>query len=200
MAGKLARRSQAERREGTRAGLLEAAERLIAERGFAAASLGEIAEAAGVSKGAVYHHFASKDELLLALLDARFDARIAAVDRITGPAAVVEQIPFDRRWNLLFLEFVVRAARDDVFGRKFRRRLERLRERSVAGVERFLDAEGLSTTLAPAELSTAVAALGNGLALEALTAPGTAFDQLYASVLELLVGGLRAAGEEPGAT
>jgi hypothetical protein len=55
-------RTQAERRAATRAELLAAAEELFAERGFSEASLGEIAGLAGVSKGALYHHFLSKDD------------------------------------------------------------------------------------------------------------------------------------------
>ena len=192
MAGKLARRSQAERRAATRAELLDAAERLFAEKGFVTASLAEIAEAAGVSKGAIYHHFATKDELLLALLDSHFQDRIDAVERIRSAEGVVEEIPFDRRWNLLFLEFVVRAARDEVFGKKFRRRLERLRERSAEGVERFLEGQEIASDLSPSDLAAGVAALGNGLAIEGLVGPRASSDALYASLLQVLLRGLEA--------
>ena len=184
------------RRATTRRGLLRAAERLVAERGFAAASLADIAAAAGVSKGAVYHHFQSKDELLLALLDQRFAERIDAAERIAavpGPAAaqrLVEEIPFDRRWNLLFLEFAVRAARDDDFRIEFRRRLERLRVESARRIERFLADQGIESALSPSDLALVVGSLGNGLAIEGLTEPGAATDVLYASVLGLILEGL----------
>jgi AcrR family transcriptional regulator len=58
-----------ERREQTRAGLLDAAERLWAERGIRGASLDDIAGSAGLTKGAVYSNFTGKTDLLLALLD-----------------------------------------------------------------------------------------------------------------------------------
>jgi AcrR family transcriptional regulator len=202
MAGKLAVRTQAERRAATRAQLLSAAERVIAERGFAAASLGEIAESARVSKGALYHHFASKDDLLLTLLDQHFQqwidvsARIGADPADQAPRRMVEEVPFDRRWNLLFLEFVIRAARDHIFARKFRRRLERLRTTSAAAIDELLAREGLSSSLTADELTVAVAALGNGLAIEALIGTRMDRDRLYAAVLELMFRGLTAASDQ----
>ncbi len=48
--------------------ILEAAARVFAERGYASASLDEIAEAAGISKPVIYDHFASKKELQIELL------------------------------------------------------------------------------------------------------------------------------------
>lgn len=62
MAGVKSRRE--EYSEATRAALLAGARRLFAERGYAATSLDEIAAAARVTKGALYHHFANKQALL----------------------------------------------------------------------------------------------------------------------------------------
>lgn len=62
--------SQAERRAATIAAILASARALFAERGFEATSIDDIAEAAGVAKGAVYHHFASKEAIFLDVLDA----------------------------------------------------------------------------------------------------------------------------------
>jgi AcrR family transcriptional regulator len=57
------RRTQEERRAATRAGLIAAARRLFGERGYAAVSIEEIADAAGVTRGALYHHFEDKRAL-----------------------------------------------------------------------------------------------------------------------------------------
>ncbi len=62
--------SQAERRSATIAAILTAARALFAERGFEAASIDDIALAAGVTKGAVYHHFPSKEAIFVEVLDA----------------------------------------------------------------------------------------------------------------------------------
>jgi AcrR family transcriptional regulator len=54
----------------TRERLLGEARRLFRERGYAATSLEQIAEAAGVTKGAIYGHFSSKEDLLISAIDA----------------------------------------------------------------------------------------------------------------------------------
>ena len=62
------RRTQAERTATTRGALLRAARELFAERGFAATGRDDIAERAGVTRGALYHHFESKEAILVELL------------------------------------------------------------------------------------------------------------------------------------
>src|SRR6476620_11683152 len=52
------------RRQRTRDALLDAAATVFAERGFQGASLDEIAATAGYTRGAIYKHFADKEELL----------------------------------------------------------------------------------------------------------------------------------------
>ncbi|GAA4682944.1 TetR/AcrR family transcriptional regulator [Streptomyces chumphonensis] len=74
------------RRSATRQKLYEAAVHLIAEQGFSATTVDEIAEAAGVAKGTVYYNFASKNELFeellrhgVELLTGRLEAAAATV-------------------------------------------------------------------------------------------------------------------------
>ena len=57
------RRSQEERTRSTRSALTAAARTLFAERGYAAVSTDEIVRAAGVTRGALYHHYADKQAL-----------------------------------------------------------------------------------------------------------------------------------------
>ncbi len=66
----VARVTRAESKERTRQRLLAEAQRLFRERGYAATSLEQIAEAAEVTKGAIYGHFASKEDLLLSAMEA----------------------------------------------------------------------------------------------------------------------------------
>lgn len=68
--------------------LMDAAEALFVEKGVAAASIDGIVTAAGVSKGGFYHHFASKDAILIALQDrlvANFCADIEAAQSRLAP-------------------------------------------------------------------------------------------------------------------
>jgi len=61
--------TKAEQREATRQAIVSGALKLFAERGFASASIADIADAAGITKGAIYWHFESKDALFTAILD-----------------------------------------------------------------------------------------------------------------------------------
>jgi AcrR family transcriptional regulator len=70
--------SQVERRAATTAAILASARALFAERGFEATSIDDIAVAAGVAKGAVYHHYPSKEAIFVAVLDATQQAVAAA--------------------------------------------------------------------------------------------------------------------------
>jgi AcrR family transcriptional regulator len=60
---------QAERRAATTEAILKAGRRLFGEQGFAVTTMDDIAEAAGVAKGAVYHHFATKEAVFEAVFE-----------------------------------------------------------------------------------------------------------------------------------
>jgi AcrR family transcriptional regulator len=88
-----ARRSQAERSEATRAALVEAARPLFAARGYAEVGTEEIVRAAGVTRGALYHHFDGKRELFEAVyeqIEAELAERIANGALNAGAAAPLE--------------------------------------------------------------------------------------------------------------
>ncbi|HET9164001.1 MAG TPA: helix-turn-helix domain-containing protein [Solirubrobacterales bacterium] len=75
------KRTQAERSEATRSALIEAARPLFAARGYAAVGAEEIVRAAGLTRGALYHHFGGKRDLFEAVyerLEAELAQRIAA--------------------------------------------------------------------------------------------------------------------------
>jgi AcrR family transcriptional regulator len=71
--------TQAERRATTRGAILEAAGALFAGQGFAATSVDDIAGAAGVAKGAVYHHFATKEAVFEAVFEATSHSLVGPV-------------------------------------------------------------------------------------------------------------------------
>lgn len=80
------RRTQAERRDATRAALLEAARPLFAERGYDAVGAEQIVAAAGVTRGALYHHFDGKRGLFAAVFEEIEQELIASlpVEELTG--------------------------------------------------------------------------------------------------------------------
>jgi AcrR family transcriptional regulator len=89
------RRTQAERTAATRDALVAAARPLFAAEGFAGVGAEAIVRAAGLSRGALYHHFADKTELFAAVfeaVEADVIARIAAVVAAAAPADPVAAI------------------------------------------------------------------------------------------------------------
>jgi AcrR family transcriptional regulator len=124
------------RKAQTRARLLDAAAQVYARRGFDGATLDEVAAEAGFTKGAVYSHFGSKENLLLALSqqqrDAQLTEQMVLFDRersgserpLAGAARWMEILREEPERFRLFVELWVRAQRD-----------ERLREQLAAGVE-----------------------------------------------------------------
>ena len=77
------RRTQAERSASTRAAILDAARDLFGRRGYAGTGREEIAAAAGMTRGALYHHFSSKAEVFEAVAEA-IDAEL--VERVLAAA------------------------------------------------------------------------------------------------------------------
>ncbi len=78
------RRSQAERRAETRRLLVEAGRKLFAERGYAETGTPDIVAAAGLTRGALYHHFADKTALFAAVVEAEHAAVAASIEAAGG--------------------------------------------------------------------------------------------------------------------
>ncbi|HEV3226073.1 MAG TPA: helix-turn-helix domain-containing protein, partial [Acidimicrobiales bacterium] len=75
------RTAKGARAEATRRALLASARELFGERGFAPTSVDEVVRHAGVTKGALYHHFRDKDDLFRAVLEeVKLDVTSAAAD------------------------------------------------------------------------------------------------------------------------
>ncbi|KRA96621.1 TetR family transcriptional regulator [Devosia sp. Root685] len=78
------RKTQEERREGTRRALIAAARRQFAGNGYAATNTPAIAAAAGVTRGALYHHFADKQALFEAVVEEEHALLALAINAAAG--------------------------------------------------------------------------------------------------------------------
>ena len=78
---------RAERGEATREALIEAARELFSERGYAAVGTNEVVKRAGVTRGAMYHHFADKRELFRAVYE---DTERRLVEGLAVQTAAIE--------------------------------------------------------------------------------------------------------------
>jgi len=76
------RRSQEDRSQTTKAALVQTGRRLFAERGYAAVSAEEVVAAAGVTRGALYHHFGDKRGLFEAVLEEVERENLAAIEAL----------------------------------------------------------------------------------------------------------------------
>lgn len=124
-------------KEGRRA-ILNAAARLFSERGYAAANLRDIADAAGMKAGSVYYHFTSKDEIVAEVIELGIEAVAEEVRR------EMESEPAER--PILRLRAAIRGhlrsllelhAYTSANIRIYRELPERLRERSRAARARY---------------------------------------------------------------
>ncbi len=188
------------RKAETRTRLLQAAASVYARRGFGGATLEEVAAEAGFTKGAVYAHFGSKENLLLALMEEHLTQQVIDQvelfdrDRITwerplaGSARWMEQLEADPDPFRLFVELWIYAQRD-----------ERLRLRLAEGLQtlrstftRFASTSATDAGLEPPpqaseQFANVMLALGLGLPMLKLIDPDTVPPSLLGAVLSVLI-------------
>jgi AcrR family transcriptional regulator len=205
------RRSREEKKAATREALLDAAGRVFARQGYVSTSVDEVAGEAGMTKGAVYSNFASKDDLFAAVIERHQDQRMLAIARSVDPSApLAEQTTFagaqfmaalDRDLVLLTLEYTLHAARHPSGHQAMRERYGRMKSAIAAVIEQHEamvgDTDiGIGTVLPIEQLVVAFFVIGDGIALERLSEPGDVPDDLYGRMLAIFVRGLQVSARE----
>lgn len=148
-------------RDQTRERLLNAAHRIFLKKGFVAASVEDIAAAAGFTRGAFYSNFRSKSELLLELLErnhALVQADFQAIFDEGGSREQMESMTLahyrtlfaDDEFSLLWGEAKLQAARDAKFRVRFNQFLHAKRVQMAEFIRRFSERSG-TPLLLPAE-------------------------------------------------
>src|ERR1700678_4025935 len=176
------RLSRVEQNDRNRALLFAAARRVFLAKGYHAATLEQIADEAGFSKGVVYSRFASKADMVLALLEDRIEERGAQTAKASAPltgsgnfAALLDLGQQAERsapgWRLLVTEFRIHASRDPELNRRY----AALHSRAVEGVARTLvvisEQGEQSLPFPPRQLAELLLAVEAGLVVEQPAAP-----------------------------
>ncbi len=170
---------------------------VFAGHGYHGASVTDVATAAGLTKGAVYSNFRSKEELFLELLDRNVDEVVALIDQLLelDPVERARQLSsqlahatvLDRSWTLLELEFVLYVARNPHLAQRLADRRERTRSAIASVVSRHLTQLGTADVEGAAERLTQLLIAGaDGLTLAALTEPELPVTDLLAALFDAL--------------
>jgi AcrR family transcriptional regulator len=189
-----------QRSEETRAKIIESAIKLFSTRGFNAASVDDICKEAGISKGAFYHHFKSKQELFLALLDSwlqTIDNAIEASKDKTVPETFMQMIEafpyiFESAGEGLpiFLEFWLQASRDEKIWQASIAPYRRYHKHFTLLIKKGVD-EGSFVEVDPELASRMIVSTAMGLLLQSLLDPkGAKWEKVARGSTTMLVNGL----------
>ena len=169
-----------QRSEETRSRILGSAIKLFSARGFNAASVADICKDAGISKGAFYHHFESKQALFLALLDVwlqTIDNAIEASKDKTVPETfmlITEAFPFifetAGEGLPMFLEFWLQASRDEKIWQASIAPYRRYQKHFTSLIKKGVD-EGSFVKVDPELTARMIVSMAMGLLLQSLLDP-----------------------------
>jgi AcrR family transcriptional regulator len=169
-------------REQTTQRLLEAAQRLIAKRGLAAASVEDIAAAAGYTRGAFYSNFASKDDLFIELLRRDHQEATRELFELVNDAVPVERIHTrareiygslyrDNEQFLNWTEARMRSVRDARFRAKLNALMLEKRDQIANFIGYFYQRVGVPPPIPPAQMAMGFMSLVEGVKLFMLSCP-----------------------------
>jgi AcrR family transcriptional regulator len=188
---------------------MHSAATVFARRGLEQASIDEVAEQAGYTKGAFYANFKNKEELFLAMLDERFAKRIEDIEQVVaseGSAAQKAQrggdqfarmLAADPEWERLFFEFSAYAARDEDFREELVTRYRAMRAKIAAALDAAGDGEGEHKAIPLEQVALMLCIMGNGFALEKLLERDEIADDVYGTMLMIFFTGLDALAHAP---
>ena len=178
------------KRARTRARLIEAAAELFAERGFHGATLADVAACAGMTTGAIYGNFKSKEELFLAIFEApasgvnvefRKGAPLKAQMRLLGQA-VVAFLPTAKARGVLFAEFQTYVQTHPPMRAEAERRALAGADRLIQSWRGYIAEEEVGMTLE--QFVVVVDALIRGLVAQWLITPSLVTDETIVAAFE----------------
>jgi AcrR family transcriptional regulator len=188
-------------REQTTQRLLEAAQKLIARKGLEAASVQNIAAAAGYTRGAFYSNFGSKDDLFIELL--RRDHQRATdqmnalrsnalpVDELqSGARDIYSRLYRDNESFMIWTEARMMAARNARFRAKLNALMAEKRGQIAQFIGYFYDRVGVAPPMPPEDIAMGFMSLAEGVKLYLMSSPGEMTPATAESLLTLFLDSL----------
>lgn len=195
-----------EKQQQTRQALIKAASEMFGRRGLDGASIDEVAQAAGYTKGAFYANFKSKEELYLVMLDERFSEEIERLDAMLAgthelqeeaAAAAADFIHFatDDDWQRLSVQFLAHAARNEDFRQELATRQKAMRERMAGVFARWKQGFETDFPLPIEDVTAMTFFMADGFLAGRIIEPELS-DELYTTMVRVFLSGLQAMAEE----
>ena len=190
------------RRQATRDRVLEAASEVFAERGFHGATVEDICERAGFTRGAFYSNFTSKDDLVLELSRRHSEALVDRIRRASRRehasaeevlrdvfAALADETLGKEQWLVLTTEFTLHAIRDADARRAWAAQQRRVRDELVVVVDEAVARQGLTLPMSTELFVRAAISLAQGSMTQRLVEPRSlSSGELERTVLPILLG------------
>jgi AcrR family transcriptional regulator len=186
-----------ERRAERREQILEGARRCFAEHGYEGATVVRLERDIGLSRGAIFNYFPSKEDLFLELA-ARDTERMSEVFLVQGLEGVLHEIlEFDPSWLSVYFELVRRARTDPAFRKRLENRETEYVLANRARVEEAQRAGEIRDDLDPKSLGIFVNLVLHGLMLQRATGEDPPPVDLVLGLLEDAIGGPARTGTRP---
>ncbi len=198
-------------RDQTTQRLLDAAQKLIARKGLSAASVEDIAAAAGYTRGAFYSNFSSKGDLFIELLRRDHQRSHEELGALRSDELSLDYIQertrdlYGRMYrdNECFMNWTearMLAARDARFRTKLNALLAEKRDQIAEFIDYFYKRAGVEAPVPTAALATGFMALMEGMKLSMLSSPNDVPDDTAESVLTLFIDSIMQAARLQGAS
>jgi AcrR family transcriptional regulator len=192
------RLSRDDSRELTTQRLLDAAQKLIAKKGLEAASVENIAAAAGYTRGAFYSNFSSKDDLFIELLRRDHRKGMAELDALRDSALPVDlvqsrardiygQMYRDNECFMNWTEARMLAVRDARFRAKLNALMAEKRAQVADFIRYFYDRLGTAPKIPPEQMAMGFMSLAEGVKLYMMSSPAEMTGPIAESLLTVFV-------------
>ena len=185
---KISDERKAERREQ----ILAAARRCFAQHGYEGATVARLEQETGLSRGAIFNYFGSKEDLFieLAVQDSQRLSDVWVQDGL--PAVVREVYELDPAWLGVYLELIRRVRTDRDFHDRVEQRQEAVVPLNRARIEEAQRSGEFRSDIAPQEVGAFITVVLNGIALLRASGEEPPSFELVLSLLNDAVGGPQA--------